>query len=143
MAVFNQTWNEIGAEEGTRRVVEALDYLLYGPEDRPLEHRLSALIEEDKMGMKGFKEALLTKALCVVHPDRFLPILKYTGKAGKAEVANLVYSIRLPDPDRSRHRIGYLITWSNDLLVELVREHFDDLIVAGSFLWWAKDQPSA
>jgi hypothetical protein len=51
-----------------------------------------------------------------------VPVLNYTGKAGKAEVANLAYNIRLPDPDRSRQRIGYLITWSNDLLVELVRQ---------------------
>jgi hypothetical protein len=140
MAGFNRAWNEIRPEEGTRRVVEALEYLLYGPSNRPLEHRLTDLIEEDKIGMKGFKEALLTKVLCVVHPDRFLPILKYTGKAGKAEIANLVYNVRLPDPDRSRQRIGYLIVWSNDLLVDLLRNDFDDLIMAGSFLWWAKDR---
>lgn len=140
MSVFNREWNRIGPEEGTRRVVEAVDYLLYGPDDRPLEHRLTDLIEENKLGMKGFKEALLTKVLCIAKHDRFLPILKYTGMAGKAEIANLVFNLRLPDPDKSRWRIGYLILWSNDLLMELVRRYYQDSIVAGAFLWWAKDQ---
>ena len=30
MTVFNNTWSEIGAQEGARRVAEAISYLLYG-----------------------------------------------------------------------------------------------------------------
>ncbi len=139
MSVFNQAWNEVGPKEGARRVVEAIEYLLYGPDAQPLEHRLTALIEEDTLGMKGFKESLLTKVLCVAYPERFLPILKYTGRAGKAEIAAAVYGLRLPSPAREHWRLGYLITWSNDLLVDLVTPYFDDLITAAAFLWEAKD----
>ena len=48
----------------------------------------TALINDTtSFGMKGFKETLLTKVLCIVYPDRYLTILKYTGEARKREIA--------------------------------------------------------
>ncbi|KPI16136.1 hypothetical protein OV450_2467 [Actinobacteria bacterium OV450] len=50
--------------------------------------------------MTGFKEALLTRVLCVTDPDRFLTILKYTTEAGgKREIARMVYGLELPSPE--------------------------------------------
>jgi hypothetical protein len=56
--------------------------------------------------MKGFKEALLTKVLCIVYPDRFLTILMYTGLAGKREIARSLWGLDLPDPQKVDWTIG-------------------------------------
>lgn len=141
MSVFNTTLNEIGPEEAARRVRDSIEYLLFGPEDSFLEDRLSHLIEGRRgMGMTGFREALLTKVLCMVEPNRFLPINKYTGQAGKKEIAKWVYDLDLPRPESVSWTIGRLIIWSNDLLRELVGSGFNDTEHAAGFLWWAKDE---
>jgi hypothetical protein len=64
-----------------------------------LEDRFQHLLDGSKpFSMAGFKEALLTKVLCVVQPERFLSILKYTTDAGgKRELAawSTVWNSRL------------------------------------------------
>jgi hypothetical protein len=142
MSVFNAAWNRLGEQEASRLVKESISYLLYGPEDTYLEDRLTNLIEGHRgMGMVGFRESLLTKVLCMVEPSRFIPILKYTGKAGKKEIAEKVYKLRLPAPERSSWTIGRLIIWSNDLLVGLTdKGEFRNLEHLAGFLWGAKDQ---
>ncbi len=93
--------------------------------------------------MTGFRESLLTKVLCVMHPERFLPILIYTSKAGgKREIARAVYGLDLPRPEVTSWTRGRLACWSNDLLVGLLGDGFQDLQHASQFLWWAKDQPT-
>lgn len=141
MSVFNTAWNELGANEGARLVKDAIEYLLYGPEETFLEDRLTNLIEGRRgFGMTGFREALLTKVLCMVEPTRFLPINKYTGQAGKKEIAKWVFDLNLPKPESVSWTIGRLIIWSNHLLVELAGDGFSDTEHAAGFLWWAKDE---
>jgi hypothetical protein len=141
MSRFNDAWNEMGAEEGAQRVKNAIEYLLYGPDDTFLEDRLTNLIEGRRgFGMIGFREALLTKVLCMVEPTRFLPINKYSGVAGKKEIAKWVYDLNLPRQETVSWTIGRLIIWSNDLLLELVGSGFSDTEHAAGFLWWAKDE---
>lgn len=142
-SVFNAAWNEMGtpaAAESTRRTI---DYLLRGPADVPLGDRLEELIAGTKpFSMTGFKESLLTRALCVVHPARFLSILQYTTEAGgKREIARAVFGLELPAPERVNWTRGRLVLWSNDLLRELVGEGFANQQHSAAFLWWAKDQP--
>jgi hypothetical protein len=141
-SVFNTAWNEMGtaaAAESTRRTIE---YLLYGPESVPLEDRLNHLLTGQKaFAMTGFKEALLTRVLCVVQPARFLSILKYTTEAGgKREIARAVYGLELPAPESVNWTLGRLILWSNDVLHTLVGDGFANQQHAAAFLWWAKDQ---
>ncbi len=76
---------------------------------------------------------------CIPEPKRFLPIVKYTGAAGKKEIAETVFGLRLPDPEATSFTIGRLIIWSNDLLMELVGD-LGHNTQASRFLWWAKDQ---
>lgn len=142
MSVFNTAWNELGDAEAARRTRSAIEYLLYGPEHIPLEDRLTHLIDgPSALEMRGFKEALLTKVLCVMHPERFVPILIYTSpNGGKREIAKLVFGLDLPARDRTTWTIGRLITWSNDLLVDAAGQGFEHLQHLSSFLWWAKDQ---
>jgi len=140
MSVFNIEWNRLGPEEAASRVRESIDYLLYGPEGTHIEDRLTNLINGERgFGMKGFREALLTKVLCTVERQRFIPILVYTGKAGKKQYAKWVYDIDLPDPESVSWTIGRLIFWSNDLFMDLAGAGFEDAEHAAEFLWWAKD----
>ena len=144
MTVFNDEWNRLGPTEAARTVREAIAYLLYGPDNTFIEDRLTNLIVGRRgMGMKGFREALLTKVLCMVYPERMLPILMYTGLAGKKEIAESVYGLRLPAPESVSWTIGRLIFWSNDLIHELVGDGFVDTEHQAGFLWWAKDQMTA
>lgn len=141
MSVFNNAWNEMGAEAAAAQVRNAVDYLLRGASPDALEDRLTALISDTKsFGLKGFKESLLTKVLCIVHPDEYLTILKYTGEAGKREIARSIWGLELPDPGRVDWTIGRLILWSNDLLRVLLGDGFRHQQHAAAFLWWAKDK---
>lgn len=141
MSVFNDAWNRMGPQEGAARVRGAIEYLLYGPDGTYLEDRLTHLIDGRRgLGMIGFREALLTKVLCMVEPDRFLPIHKYTGQAGKREITKWVYDLDLPAPESVSWTIGRLVIWSNDLLFDLVDGGFTSPDHAAAFLWWAKDK---
>jgi hypothetical protein len=135
MAVFNQAWNELGAEAAAAAVRESVDHLLSGP--GVLEDRLTELISGER-GLNGFREALLTKVLCVMYPDRFLTLLKYAGPLGKQGIAQQLWQLDLPDSTPST--IGERIVESNDLLLELAGEGFETAQHASSFLWWARDQ---
>ncbi|MFC8276367.1 hypothetical protein ACFUJR_28320 [Streptomyces sp. NPDC057271] len=142
-ATFNSAWNEMGdavAGEATRQTIE---YLLRGPDDVPREDRLQQLLDGTQpFAMTGFKEALLTRVLCVMYPDRYLTILKYTTEAGgKREIARMVFGLELPSPESVNWTLGRLIFWSNDLLNDLAGEGFANRQHAAAFLWWAKDQP--
>ncbi|MFC8521093.1 hypothetical protein [Streptomyces sp. NPDC057257] len=143
-ATFNSAWNALGdtaAGESTRRTIE---HLLYGPAEVPPEDRLQELLAGTRpFAMTGFKEAHLTRVLCVVEPDRYLSILKYTTPTGgKREIARLVYGLELPAPESVNWTLGRLILWSNDLLRTLVGDGFANQQHSAAFLWWAKDQPA-
>ncbi|WP_291081554.1 hypothetical protein [Dietzia sp. UBA5065] len=108
MSVFNSAWNELGEREAAERVREVIDYLLRG-EGLDLEDRFSALVNGSaSVEMKGFKEALLTRVLWVDDPGRFVPLLTYTGNAGKKEIARSIWGLRLPDPDSVDWSLGRL-----------------------------------
>jgi hypothetical protein len=140
---FNRAWKTQGPERAAQLVRESIEYLLYGPESLRLEDRLTQLIEGKKgVGFPSFKEPLLTKVLCIVEPDRFLPVLRYSAAAdGKKEIAHLVYDLNLPPADKTAWTIGRLIVWSNDLLRSLVGNDIPDLHQATQFLKWARSRP--
>lgn len=142
MSVFNNEWRRIGPDEGARRVRESVHYLLYGPDSTPIEDRLTHLLEPGtELGMKGWKESLLTKVLCIQYPDRFLPILTYTSpNGGKREMARMIWGLELPDPNRVNWTIGRLIFWANDTLIELAGDGFAHMQHVAEFVWMAKDR---
>ena len=145
MSGLNRAWKTQGPDKAAQKVRESIDYLLYGPESLRLEDRLTQLIDGTKgIGFPSFnKEPLLTKVLCVVEPDRWLPVLKYSAPTdGKKEIAKLVYDLDLPPAAKTSWTIGRLATWSNDLLRSLVGNDIPDLQLATQFLAWAKNQPA-
>jgi hypothetical protein len=145
MSGLNRAWKTQGPEKAAQQVRQSIEHLLYGPETVRLEDRLTQLIEGKKgLGFPSFnKEPLLTKVLCVVEPDRWLPVLRYSaGTDGKKEIAKLVFDLDLPPAAKSSWTIGRLATWSNDLLRSLVGNDIPDLQVATQFLMWARNQPA-
>ena len=144
MSGFNRAWKTQGPDRSADQVRATIEYLLHGPDSLRLEDRLTHLVDGKKgLGFPGFKEALLTKVLCIVEPERFLPILKYSTAAdGKKEIAKLVFDLDLPPAEKVAWTIGRLILWSNDLLRTLVGNDIPDLQRAAQFLLWAKAQPA-
>lgn len=142
MSVFNNAWNDLGPEAAAERVRNTVEYLLRGPASIRIEDRLTDLITGRKgMGMTGFRESLLTRVLCVVEPERFVPILTYSGEGtGKRDITQAVFGLRIPKQDQVSMQIGRLVFWSNDLLNELLGEGFKSRQHASAFLWWAKDE---
>jgi hypothetical protein len=133
---FDKAWLLLGEFEGARRVRAVTNHLLRGP--GALEDRLADVVNGHfAMSMPGWSEALLTKTLAVVEPDRFLPVVAYDDKRA---IASAVYGIDLPEVDLTAWTIGRLAVWSNDLLVELVGDGFVDLQHAAEFLRWARKQ---
>lgn len=140
MSVFNREWHDVGDEEAAERVRDVVEFLLRG-EGMALEDRFSGLVDGSAgVEMKGFREALLTKVLWVSDPDRFIPLVTYTGNPGKKEIAEAIWGVRLPAPDAVDWSLGRLSVWSNDLLRELSGDGFEDTRHVGEFLWWAKSQ---
>lgn len=142
MAAFNTAWNTMGEQAAAGQTRKTIDYLLYGPPEVPLEDRLTNLIHRHKgLGMTGFKEALLTKVLCITEPDRFLPILTYSSvNGGKKQIAKLVYDLDLPEAAKVTWTIGRLILWSNDVLLHLAGDGFASQQHVSQFLWSAKNE---
>jgi len=143
MTVFNRAWTEVGEREGARRVAAALHHLLHAQEEGRQEDRLTWLLQPDcPLGLRGWREALFTKVLCITQPDLFLPIVTYdSGDVGKRGLARRVWGLELPAADRSAMTRGRLVFWSNRLLHDLAGPDFAHAEHRSSFLWWAKDQP--
>ena len=144
MSGFNRAWKTAGPDKAAGLVRDTIEYLLFGPESLRLEDRMTHLVDGSKkgLGFPSFKESLLTKVMCVVEPERFLPIVKYTAAAGgKKELAKVVFELDLPPVEKGAYTIGRLAVWSNDLLRSLVGNDIPDLQQAARFLQWAKSQP--
>jgi len=143
---FNRAWKTAGPDKAAGQVRATIEYLLFGPESLTLEDRFTHLVDGTKkgLGFPSFKEALLTKVLCAVEPERFLPVVRYTAAAGgKKELAKGVFDLDLPPVEKSAWTIGRLAVWSNDLLRSLVGNDVPDLQQAALFLQWARTRPVA
>jgi hypothetical protein len=143
MSRFNDEWRALGSQRAAEAFRGVVEHLLRGEDPPAPEDRLTELITSDEPpAMPGFREAMLTRVLCIAEPERFLPIFIYTSPAGgKREIARRVFGIELPAPETTSQTIGRLVFWSNDLLVDLIGDRFVDLDHARQFLWWVKDHP--
>jgi len=131
---FDKAWVLLGELEGARRIRAVTNHLLRGYGE--IADRLTDLADGTfSQSMPGWGEALLTKTLSVAEPDRFLPIVTYEQKKA---IAVDVYGLELPVVDETSLTLGRLGVWSNDLLVDLAGEGFDDLHHMAAFLTWAQ-----
>lgn len=135
--VFDKAWLLLGEFEGARRIRAVTNQLLRGSGE--IADRLTALADGSfSQSMPGWDEALLTKTLAVADPLRFLPIVTYSDKKA---IMQAVYGLELPIVDETTLTLGRVAVWSNDLLVDLTGEGFDDLHHTASFLRWAATRP--
>jgi hypothetical protein len=133
---FDKAWVLLGEFEAARRIRAVTQHLLRGTGE--LEDRFTTLLDGSfSQSMPSWDEALLTKTLSVSEPYRFLPVMTY---ADKKAIAQAVYGIELPVVDEASLTIGRLAVWSNDLLVALAGDGFDDLHHTAAFLRWAATQ---
>lgn len=103
----------------------------------PAESGARRLLTEQGGPTSGSRPA---RVLCVMQPDRFVPILTYSGEGtGKRDITRAVFGMQMPKQDQISMQIGRLVFWSNDLLNELLGEGFESRQHASAFLWWAKD----
>jgi hypothetical protein len=133
---LDKAWTLMGELDGARRVRGTVQHLLRG--HGPVEDRLTDLVDNGySLAMPGFGEALLTKTLAISDADRFLPIGTYTEKR---EIVASLTGLELPESGTAAWTIGRLAVWSNDLLVDLAGNGFDDLHHAAEFLRWTKER---
>lgn len=124
---FNRLLND---EETAACVVNIIKDLLYGDDE------INVRVENAMIGpaaLPGFKQAMVTKALAVVDPDRWVPNYVTTGDVGKRTVL-LLLGLPLTPTGGS---LADEIVDSNDRIRERLDEFFpDDPWGMQEFSWW-------
>lgn len=128
--------------EARRRVAQGMRHLLY--DDGPVAERLDDVLLRDEWRSPGFGEALATKSLAVVYPDKWLPLYQYGGAKGKLRLMESpALGVAVPD-DLEEWSLGRRIEWTNDRLRQLTETYLPgDPWGQMVFLYWLRDrQPS-
>jgi 5-methylcytosine-specific restriction protein B len=121
-------------------LARTIHHLLYGPGDEI--DRLDDVLDNPEWKVRGFGEALATKCLAIVYPERWVPLFIYRGESGKRAVMRLSELPIEPLDERGKSR-AELAKLSNDALHELMLPYFeDDTWGAMVFLWWLLKQKS-
>jgi 5-methylcytosine-specific restriction protein B len=114
-------------------LASALKHLLYGSE--PEAERLDDVLT-GQWHVKGLGEAIATKCMAVVYPDRWLPLFIYKGENGK-RAAMRHPELPVEPLTEDGKTAGQLAVESNEALLSLLAPHFgDDSWGAMVFLWW-------
>jgi 5-methylcytosine-specific restriction protein B len=124
--------------EAIAPLARTIRQLLYGPGDEV--DRLDDVLKNPEWKVRGFGEALATKCLAIVYPDRWVPLFVYRGENGKRAVMRLPDLPVEPLDERGKSR-AQLAKQSNDVLRDLLRPYYgDDSWGAMAFLWWLLKQ---
>jgi 5-methylcytosine-specific restriction enzyme B len=119
-------------------LARTIEHLLYGAGDEV--DRLDDVLDNPEWKVRGFGEALATKCLAVVYPERWVPLFVYRGESGKRAVTRLPELPIEPLDERGKSR-AQLAKESNDALRDLMRPYYgDDSWGAMVFLWWLLKQ---
>ena len=121
---------------GPEQIADALRQLLYAEGD--LADRLEDLIR-GAGHVHGLKDALLTKALAVKFPERWIPIYPWFAKRGKKNALQ-VLSLPVPtDAERKAHA-GRVTIVANDLIRKTLEPYFpNDPWGMMVFVYWLVD----
>lgn len=127
-----------GGPETIPALARAIEHLLYGSADEV--DRLDDVLDNPEWKVRGFGEALATKCLAIVYPERWIPLFIYRGENGKRAVMRLPELPVEPLDERGKSR-AQLTKESNDVLHELLLPYYgDDSWGAMAFLWWLLKQ---
>jgi 5-methylcytosine-specific restriction protein B len=133
-AILNVTLRD-AAEAEWERFLTAVDYLLWDQADA-IETRINRVLDDEDLGVRGFKDSVIMKLLAVCHPGRILPAFPFTGDHGKAR---MLKELGLPVPPLSTSA-GQRQIESNDALRQLTEPLFPgDAWAQGQFLYWLLD----
>ncbi len=99
--------------EAIAPLARTIRHLLYGPGDE--SDRLDDVLDNPEWKVRGFGEALATKCLAIVYPDRWVPLFVYRGENGKRAVMRLPELPVEPLDERGKSR-AQLAKESNDVL---------------------------
>ncbi|MEQ1698714.1 MAG: AAA family ATPase [Ilumatobacteraceae bacterium] len=130
-SILNTT---LGDEEPTivDRFRVAIEFLLWD-ESVPVAERIDRVMDENQLGLRGFKEGAIMKFLAVAKPKEFLAVYPFTGRMGKAA---MLQTLGLEVPLLSAS-VGTRQVASNDALRAAVAPLFpDDGWVQSRFLYW-------
>lgn len=129
------------AETAKARVALAMAHLLY--DDGEVSSRLDDVLLKDDWHPTGFGEALSTKSLAVLFPDRWLPLYQRGGSKGKLHLMESPeLGIQIPS-DYDEWSVGRQIEWTNDRLRDLLEP-----LIPGDpwgqmvFLYWLRERHS-
>lgn len=122
--------------EGVKSLVATIGHVLYG--EGEVADRLDEAVEDPEYYVSGLGEAVLTKCLAVVDPDRWLPLFTYKSAVGKGKRDILkVLDADLEDGDELS--MGEAAVRSNDVLRKMTEpllpgDPWGQLV----FLWWLR-----
>lgn len=109
----------------------AIEHLLWGAE--PVEERIDRVMDEDDLGLRGFKEGAIMKFLAVARPAEFLAVYPFTGTMGKAA---MLEALGQEVPPMSA-KVGQRQVRANNALMSIVAPLFpDDTWAQSRFLYW-------
>ncbi len=125
-----------GGDAAFQRLLVALNHLLW-EQDEPLEKRIDRVMDDDDLGVRGFKETAIMKFLAVAYPERFLALYVFSGEQGKAAALSLLGQ-QSPDLTES---VGRRHVLSNDALGAITEPLFPgDLWAQSRFLYWLRER---
>lgn len=136
-STFNKYLND-ATEAELARLGETLRNLLYGADSGdPLGARIDAALDAD---IAGLGEAIVTKMLSLVHPERFIPVFVTQSARAMGKKALMSHpALELEFPDAGTR--GELAVETNDLLRERLEPWFgDDTFAMKEFLYWLNGQ---
>jgi len=123
------------SDESAEQVASWLHDLLYGSD--ALEQRIEAALTGEN-ALHGVKEAIVTKALAVVDPDRWFPSYVTESDNGKRRILDL---LGLPPVPATLSTAEAMID-SNDRIRAVLEPHFpDDPWGMQQFSWWLLKEP--
>jgi len=109
----------------------AIEHLLW--DEAPVEERIDRVMDEDDLGLRGFKEGAIMKFLAVARPGEFLAVYPFTGSMGKAAMLEALGQ-EVPPMSAS---VGQRQVRANNVLMSIVGPLFqDDTWAQSRFLYW-------
>jgi 5-methylcytosine-specific restriction enzyme B len=109
----------------------AIEYLLW--DEASVEERIDRVMDEDDLGLRGFKEGAIMKFLAVARPAEFLAVYPFTGTRGKAAMLD-VLGQEVPPMSAS---VGQRQVRANNALMSIVAPLFPgDTWAQSQFLYW-------
>lgn len=114
---------------------QAINHLLWSEEGAA--DRIDAVMDETRLGIRGFKEGAIMKFLALAHPDDFLAVYPFSGERGKAAILT---ALGAPVPPLTAS-VGQRQVTSNNALNDAVRDLFpDDPWGRKEFLYWLQER---